>query len=278
MSKRLDILTEWQEIVGAGIQLPENQPFLVPEGYFDTLTLRLIKHLLAQGQAVPDGYFENLPKRLAIKTGSLQNQTQVPDGYFDRLPNAILGKIKQQATETELDEIAPTLASIAKKMPYEVPQGYFDKVVLTKEVAQKPKGMVVPFYKKLRTYVAAASVLFVLSMSGYLLLKPAAVQPTKPDIVKNETIQPVTPTVKDEQAVVMPVKAIVTEEAFKKALEEVDEKELTAFVDNHAATANFAETLFENKLILEETIKEDIDEVIEEVSDEELNNYLNGGS
>jgi hypothetical protein len=277
MSKRLDILTEWQEIVGSGIQLPENQPFLVPEGYFDTLTLRLIKHLLAQGQAVPDGYFENLPKRLAIKTGSLQNQTQVPDGYFDRLPNAILGKIKQQATETELDEIAPTLASIAKKMPYEVPQGYFDKVVLTKEVAQKPKGMVVPFYKKLRTYVAAASVLFVLSMSGYLLLKPAAVQPTKPDIVKNETIQPVTPTVKDEQAVVMPVKA-VTEEAFEKALEEVDEKELTAFVDNHAATANFAETLFENKLILEETIKEDIDEVIEEVSDEELNNYLNGGS
>jgi hypothetical protein len=277
MSKRLDILTEWQEIVGAGIQLPENQPFLVPEGYFDTLTLRLIKHLLAQGQAVPDGYFENLPKRLAIKTGSLQNQTQVPDGYFDRLPNAILGKIKQQATETELDEIAPTLASIAKKMPYEVPQGYFDKVVLTKEVAQKPKGMVVPFYKKLRTYVAAASVLFVLSMSGYLLLKPAAVQPTKPDIVKNETIQPVTPTVKDEQAVVMPVKA-VTEEAFEKALEEVDEKELTAFVYNHAATANFAETLFENKLILEETIKEDIDEVIEEVSDEELNNYLNGGS
>ena len=51
----------------------------------------------------------------------------VPDGYFEGFAQSVLQKLKTDplTSSEELEEIAPFLASIPKKMPFAVPEGYF---------------------------------------------------------------------------------------------------------------------------------------------------------
>lgn len=51
----------------------------------------------------------------------------VPDGYFEGVAQSVLQKLKTDAltSSEELEEIAPFLATIPKKMPFSVPEGYF---------------------------------------------------------------------------------------------------------------------------------------------------------
>ena len=55
---------------------------------------------------------------------------EVPQGYFDGLAASVLAKIKGEtlsATE-ELQQLSPLLAGISRKMPYSVPNGYFEQL------------------------------------------------------------------------------------------------------------------------------------------------------
>ncbi len=277
MNKRQDIVEEWQNIVKSEIALPDNQPFLVPEGYFDTLTLRLIKRLLVEQQTIPKGYFEDFPKRVAAIFINGNNEEQVPEGYFDKLPNTILDKIKQ--TTNELQEIAPVLASVSKTMPYALPEGYFEKEISIKQPLQKPKAVVVPMYKKIQRYAVAASILCILSVSAYVLLKPKDLPNKGEVVVKNDAVTPNVPLVVTDTITLATDKEIAGMD-LEKAFEQVDEKELLAFVDNHASTANFAETLSDNKQILEEANIDNvsIEDVIDGSSEAEISEYLSGGS
>ena len=51
----------------------------------------------------------------------------VPDGYFEGFAQSVLQKLKTDTltSSEELEEIAPFLATIPKKMPFSVPEGYF---------------------------------------------------------------------------------------------------------------------------------------------------------
>ena len=53
----------------------------------------------------------------------------VPVGYFEGFAQSVIQRLKNESLSSsgELEEIAPFLASLPKKMPFEVPQGYFNK-------------------------------------------------------------------------------------------------------------------------------------------------------
>jgi hypothetical protein len=52
----------------------------------------------------------------------------VPEGYFEGFARSVLERIKasEQDAATELENLSPLLASLSRKMPFAVPQGYFE--------------------------------------------------------------------------------------------------------------------------------------------------------
>ncbi|RFS22633.1 hypothetical protein DVR12_12610 [Chitinophaga silvatica] len=121
MKKRITIAEELKQIA-PDCHWPSNVPFVVPEGYFDSLPNTILLHI-------------------KLQEINIQPFT-VPDGYFDSLPSAILGKVKDDAT-IEINEISPVLAAIPKSMPYTVPSDYFSTL------SYKPVTTIVrPLYKR----------------------------------------------------------------------------------------------------------------------------------
>lgn len=78
--------------------------------------------------AVPDNYFEYLADRMLIEVTPAPQTGDVPEGYFDQFADNMLQLIREQNASQELNEIAPTLMSINRSMPYHVPTGYFDQL------------------------------------------------------------------------------------------------------------------------------------------------------
>jgi hypothetical protein len=84
--------------------------------------------------SLPDGYFDQFPVSLLGKIAG-KVEYSVPEGYFDSLPNALLSKIRAieasntgvQDGEKELAEIAPILSGLSRRMPFTVPEGYFEQ-------------------------------------------------------------------------------------------------------------------------------------------------------
>ena len=58
-----------------------------------------------------------------------KNPYAVPEGYFEGLAGSILAKIKEQdaPAAAEIASLSPLLAGISRKMPYSLPDQYFDK-------------------------------------------------------------------------------------------------------------------------------------------------------
>ncbi|RYZ22003.1 MAG: hypothetical protein EOO16_10800 [Chitinophagaceae bacterium] len=54
----------------------------------------------------------------------------VPAGYFESFAAAVLDRIRREDAASELQELSPLLAGLPKKMPFEVPQGYFAAPVI----------------------------------------------------------------------------------------------------------------------------------------------------
>ena len=54
----------------------------------------------------------------------------VPEGYFDGLAASVLARIKGgDSSQNELSQLSPFLAGISRKMPYAVPEGYFESTI-----------------------------------------------------------------------------------------------------------------------------------------------------
>jgi len=86
----------------------KENPFLVPDNYFDNLEEQIlaVSKLPAQKTAesfkAPEGYFEDMNAKIlsqiAISGASAQNNFEVPDQYFEDLSTKILEKTKKPAT------------------------------------------------------------------------------------------------------------------------------------------------------------------------------------
>jgi hypothetical protein len=114
-------------------------------------------------------YFANLSAAILLKINK-ENIYQVPNGYFENLSGTILNKIKVEENENELEEIAPTLASLKKVNVYTTPADYFDQLAIPTQVTADAK--VVSFTSKKKTswmkYAAAACVVGIISISAFM--------------------------------------------------------------------------------------------------------------
>jgi hypothetical protein len=123
-----------------------NNPYEVPQGYFEGLANNILQRVKAEEAGlspalqqannnpyeVPQGYFEglanNILQRVKAEEVSLSpvlqqagnNPYTVPQGYFEGLANNILQRVKAEEVN-----LSPALQQ-ANNNPYTVPQGYFD--------------------------------------------------------------------------------------------------------------------------------------------------------
>lgn len=99
----------------------------------EELRSKLPKNAPVSGFVVEEDYFLNFPLQMLekVKAVSGSGNFSVPPGYFDQFPSKILSAVKTEGlfdseVKKELYEISPLLAGMVKKMPFSVPEGYFN--------------------------------------------------------------------------------------------------------------------------------------------------------
>ena len=116
--------------------------------------------------AVPDNYFEYLADRMLIEVIPAPQTGDVPEGYFDQFADNMLQLIRQQNGSHELADVAPTLVSINREMPYHVPAGYFENL---NSAVPEPAKVVSMSSKKIWWRMAVAAVLLIGGFSVWQL-------------------------------------------------------------------------------------------------------------
>lgn len=122
---------EWLNDYMSLKQVNPNNPFTVPDGYFDELEQQIVSYIKldelksgspSNGFAVPENYFDelsnNINARIAIEEAADKEATgfTVPESYFDELSQNIQSRI---TVGEALDKSEDT---------FSVPQGYFDEL------------------------------------------------------------------------------------------------------------------------------------------------------
>ena len=126
--------------------------FSVPEGYFDTLTIDVLR-------------------RINIYS---TNELSVPEGYFENLSTNILHKIKflQNDPAQELRSLSPMLYSVQNENVFEVPAGYFQNLaddILTKVTGPQTKVIAIKRRDSIWKYAAAAVLTGVIGLSSLMM-------------------------------------------------------------------------------------------------------------
>ncbi len=118
------IITDELKALGSGLAtMPNTAPYRVPDGYFQQFPLGMLRLALENDtQQLSENRDTSI---LPLKTAQ---PGAVPEGYFEKLPQLILERVKQSGAESadELEQLSPMLAQLSRKMPYSVPEGYFD--------------------------------------------------------------------------------------------------------------------------------------------------------
>jgi hypothetical protein len=156
---------------------PEN-PFTVPEGYFDSLDERILSRIKVEelknqipdtGFTVPENYFEkltgNIQARITVEGALDKEETafSVPDGYFEGLSEQIQSRI---FVEEALN---------AQPEGFAVPENYFNDLsqnILNKATQlqkEKKKGVIIKMFSSAAFKYATAACL-VLAVGGTLFL------------------------------------------------------------------------------------------------------------
>ena len=146
MAQNNNILQELRDLQSSLANIAVQNAYTVPAGYFEglaDLVLNRIKALEA-GNAV-----EELGFLSPMLTGSSRQMPYtVPAGYFDELEKRLMTVVDEsnqrlssglpaQTAEEELESISPLLSSLSKKMPFIVPEGYFETLSSGKKEQQE---------------------------------------------------------------------------------------------------------------------------------------------
>ena len=118
MQKNEHILKELGTISKHIAGLDLNNPFSVPEGYFDAFPSQMMG--VVQRAA---GEENQLPAK-----NQLPNPFSVPQQYFEGLAGEVLSRIHQQDPAEEIRSISPLLAGLEKRNPFSAPEGFFDEM------------------------------------------------------------------------------------------------------------------------------------------------------
>ena len=130
--------------------------------------------------SVPDGYFNELPDRMLSITESkvfrplvpVQPFNDVPSGYFEHLSDNILQKVKSGSVAPNMPETtSDILAPVRHMNVFEIPAGYFDQLAtsILKKVTSGNTGKLVPFNsrKRIIQFAAAAMITGLIALGIY---------------------------------------------------------------------------------------------------------------
>jgi len=170
---------EWLNDMGPLKKVNPNNPFTVPENYFNELSGRIVsgirlddlKQTAQQAFSVPDNYFNelsgNIMSRINIEhTLNQQTGFTVPDDYFEQLSAQIQSRaVVEEALVTTTETLT-------------VPEGYFDRLnknILNQTVNRdivKNKGVVRRLYNS-NIFKYATAACFVAIVGAGLFLRPS---------------------------------------------------------------------------------------------------------
>jgi hypothetical protein len=159
-------------------QVNADNPFTVPEGYFNSLDERILsnirldelkKSMPEMGLKVPENYFEeltnNIQSRINIEEAADKEGISftVPEGYFDQLTEQIQSRVFVEEALNEQQDV------------FTVPEGYFEKLsenILNKTAAeekQQRRGVVRRLFAS-AAFKYATAACFVLAIGGTIFL------------------------------------------------------------------------------------------------------------
>jgi hypothetical protein len=207
MSERDIILTEIKSISDLVSSIPNVNVYKVHPNYFDGLRAEL------QARIIASNFY------------TVENKMEVPVGYFENLTSSILQKIQTASKndESEIEKLSPTIAAIGNANIYTVPQGYFEKLNVKKQIAPVVKMGKMNIFK----YAAAAVVVGILSLSIYTFIHK-------------------TTNSNDSAAIVKAGNDILQKGTFDKELETLTDKDLENYLSSNGenvATALVASTI-----------------------------------
>jgi hypothetical protein len=124
---------------------------------------------------VPSSYFNNqLPiivENAQLGIEKLSTPYQINDSYFSSLAASIIEAInkKENSFVHELEETAPTLASLKNKNVFTVPNNYFENTV---QIPSETAAKIVSIKKwNIAKWIAAASMITIIAFGGLLFLQ-----------------------------------------------------------------------------------------------------------
>lgn len=230
MNNRNTIQDELNELNSGLNPDSNNNPYSVPEGYFEGLANSVLTKI--KGETPVSSSSEEI-EQLSPLLASISRKSpySVPDNYFQ-------SNIEGLKALTSEEEESLVLSFIDKEMPYEVPTGYFAN--LPEQILEKVSdrgAKVIPLMKKKWMRLAVAAVVVgVMAISGIayfngrghsdsgsvnLALKKASTKEL------NDFINSTAVTATDKQ---VPATAKNTTET-KKLFNDVSDKELDAFLN-----------------------------------------------
>jgi len=281
MDNRTTILNELKEVSPALANIGCEVPYTVPAGYFDALAgnmlLKINEEKTENGALpnisktpvyeVPAGYFDSLAGNILnrVKAAAATSPAEelaflspvlsrlekkslfsTPEGYFtDLSDNVVSGVQAIEFVNEELENLSPLMVSLKEMSIYQVPPRYFEQLpaeMLNKVKKQPARVVSMTFTKRVVRYAAAAVVVGIIAIGGYLIInRSGAVNDPNgiPGVGKTEVAK-------------------------------VSDQELESFLaDNTVALAD-AGTVVTNDSISESDTKD----LFANVSDDELQRYL----
>ena len=237
-----EILEELNKVSPLLAGIEKTNVFSVPEGYFDMLTIGILK---------------NINTKVEIKSETLT----VPEGYFENLSTNILNNIRSlnESPAQELRALSPMLYSIQNENVFQVPAGYFrnlENEILDKVIA-RPQSKVVEFKKRdsIWKYAVAAVVTGVIGLSSLMMFNTS-----RQSVISKENDASVSSSIKTTQQFKSEI-ATLSDDEIIKYLEatgsDVDNETLATSVDASKLPATNDYLLDENTLdtYLDETNK-----------------------
>lgn len=148
-------------------------PYEVPTGFFDGFAERMLHLAKAQDFASPNEELESLSPLL----NNLEKKTPftVPEGYFEDLTSNTVAGIKAiDFVNENIENLSPLMQELRNLNPYPVPTGYFENLpetMLEKVLVKQPaRSVSMDFRKKVIRFAAAAVVVGILFIAGFLYL------------------------------------------------------------------------------------------------------------
>ncbi len=247
MTQKDNILQELRELESTLADIAPKNVYSAPAGYFETLVETVmirIKALEAENSFQELSYLSPLLSKISKKM-----PYSIPVGYFEGLEEKLMQSVRQrsdyQTVKEELETLSPLLSSLNKQMPYSIPQDYFQNLNTINAITDsKPKAKVISIgTRKWFRYAAAAIVVGIVSLAGFLLIKNKVNNDSTKSFAKFE-------------------------KKLDKEIKKSSDKELTEFVQQ------FTDAGLTGEEKVQTNPKEEAKDLLKDVPDKELKNFL----